>query len=153
MSTVAHPRQKGQTHTTQRGLDFAKELKHTNHGVWDVYQQIPQSKFGVGVAWASTLTPTLEIIQDVPFAWKMVKDVIKIKSCWYYICPLVVVKLLASFQPAVALWCVTSWFPPIFWTSLIPALRFTGYHVAIVRMFQNHFTTSNQRASGPNGHR
>jgi len=91
---------------TKRKSDLAGEFKHTKAGIWDVYEQIPTGKFGVNIPGISKLSRNLDIIEDLPFVWRMAKDVIKIKSCWYYLCLFTFVKALASLEPAVALWCV-----------------------------------------------
>ena len=88
----------------KRRSDLAKELKHTKAGIWDVYEQISTGKFGINIPGVSKVSRNLEFIQDLPFVWRMVKDVTKIKSCWYYLSLFVVVKVLASLEPAVALW-------------------------------------------------
>ena len=89
-----------------RRSDLAKEFKYTKAGIWDVYEQIPIGKYSINIPGVSNLSRNLEFIQDLPFVWRMVKDVTKIKSCWYYLCLYTVVKLLTSLEPAVALWCV-----------------------------------------------
>ncbi|KAF9650307.1 P-loop containing nucleoside triphosphate hydrolase protein [Thelephora ganbajun] len=88
----------------QRKSDLAKEFSHTKAGIWDVYEQIPTTKFGINIPVLLKLSRNLEIIQDLPFVWRMLKDVLKIKSCRYYLCLFIFVKTLASLQPAVALW-------------------------------------------------
>ena len=88
----------------QRKSDLAKEFKHTKAGIWDVYEQIPTGKFSINIPGVSKLPRNLEFVQDLPFVWRMVKDVIKIKSCWYYLCLFITVKFLASLEPAVSLW-------------------------------------------------
>lgn len=93
-------------HSTQRKSDFSKEFKHTKAGVWDVYEQIPHNKFGIHIPWIAKLTRNLEIFNDLPFIWKVVKDITDIKSCRYYLFLFILVKILLSLQPAVTLWCV-----------------------------------------------
>ena len=97
----------GDDDCAHRKSDLAKEFKHTKAGVWEVYEQIPASKIGISIPGISKLSHNLEIVGDLPFVWRMVKDVIKIKSCWYYLCLFTLVKVLASLEPAVTLWCVT----------------------------------------------
>lgn len=94
--------------STKRKSDLAKELKHTRAGVWDIYEQVPQNGFGFDLPWTSDLNPNLNAFGNLPLVWKVVKDVIKIKSCGYYLCLFILVKILLSLQPAVALWCVDS---------------------------------------------
>jgi len=109
MSTNTHPRSEKRPidddDRVQRKSDLAKELKHTKFGIWDVYEQIPTGKFGINIPGVSILPRNLEFVRDLPFVWRMVKDVIKIKSCWYYLSLFIAVKVLASLEPAVALWC------------------------------------------------
>ena len=108
----AHPHTKSERGTldgddsTKRKLDLAKEFKHIRTGVWDIYEQIPHSRIGFNVPWIPGLAPNLDVFGDLSFFWRMVKDVIKIKSCRYYLCLFILVKILLSLQPAVALWCV-----------------------------------------------
>jgi len=90
----------------KRKPEVAKEFKHTKAGIWDVYEHIPTVKFGTNIPGISKLSQNLGIIEDLPFVWRMVKDVIKIKSCCYYLCLIIFIKVLASLEPAVALWCV-----------------------------------------------
>jgi hypothetical protein len=92
--------------SAKRKSDLAKEFKLTKAGVWDMYEQTPHSKFGIDIPWLSKLTRNLEVIEDVPFVWRLVKDMRKMKSCWYYLFLFMLVKFLVALQPAVALWCV-----------------------------------------------
>jgi len=109
MSTNAQPgsekRPIGDDDRVQTKSDLAKELKHTKVGIWDSYEQIPMGKFGINIPGVPSLPRNLEFIWDLPFVWRMVKDVIKIKSCCYYLSLFIAVKVLASLEPAVELWC------------------------------------------------
>jgi hypothetical protein len=110
MSTYLHPKYEkralDEDRSPQKKSNFAKEFKHTKAGVWDVYEQIPHNKFGFNIPWISKLTRNLEIFNDLPFIWRVIKDVMNIKSCRYYLSLFILVKILLSLQPAVALWCV-----------------------------------------------
>jgi len=110
MLSTFHPKDEkralGGDDRAQRNADLAKEFKHTKAGIWDVYEQIPAGKFGINIPGASKLLRHFEFVEDLPFVWRMVKDVAKINSCCYYLCLFVFVKALASLEPAVALWCV-----------------------------------------------
>ena len=90
----------------RRKSDLAKEFKHTKAGIWDAYEQIPAGRLNINIPGVSKLAQGLEIVEDLPFVWRMVKDVATIKSCWYYLCLFTFVKLLVSLEPAVALWFV-----------------------------------------------
>ena len=85
--------------------DHAKEFKHLKIGVWDVYEQVPPKGFGNAVPGISKFTRGLGTFKDLPFFWRVLKDIAGIKSCWYYLGPFILVKVLLSLQPAVALWC------------------------------------------------
>lgn len=86
--------------------DLAREFKYTKAGIWDVFEQIPVSKFSVNIPGMSKLSRQFEFVGDLPFVWRMVGDVIKINSCWYYLSLFTMAKFLAALEPAVALWCV-----------------------------------------------
>ena len=86
--------------------DLAGEFKHTKAGIWEVYEQVSTGGIGTNIPGISKLYRNLEIVEDLPFVWRMVKDVIRIKSCWYYLSLFIFVKVLASLEPAVTLWCV-----------------------------------------------
>ena len=90
----------------RRKSDLAKEFKHTKTGIWDAYEQIPAGRLNINIPGVSKLAQGLEIVEDLPFVWRMVKDVATIESCWYYLCLFTFVKLLVSLEPAVALWFV-----------------------------------------------
>lgn len=86
--------------------DYTKEFKHRRVGVWDIYEQVPRKSFGITIPGISKLTRGLEIFKDLPFFWRVLKEVAGIKPCWYYLGPFILIKILLSLQPAVALWCV-----------------------------------------------
>jgi hypothetical protein len=90
----------------QTKSDLANEFKRTKAGIWEVYEQIPVGKTGFNIPGIPNLSHNLDILNDLPFVWRMLKDVVKIKSCWYYLCLYIFVKVLSSLEPAVALWCV-----------------------------------------------
>ena len=99
-------RAQGEGDGTQRKSDLSKEFKHIKAGIWDVYEQIQYSKFGFDIPWISGLGRNLEIVEDLPFFWRIIKDVTKIKMFWYHLSLFILVKILVSLQPAVTLWCV-----------------------------------------------
>ena len=111
MSTHPHPKSEKRAldddDSAKRKTDLAKEFKHTKAGVWDIYEQVTYSKFGFDAPFISKLSRNLELLDDLPFFWRALKDLAKIKSCWSYLCLYILVKILTSLQPAVALWYVT----------------------------------------------
>lgn len=90
----------------KRKAELAKEFKHTKAGIWDVYEQVPHSKFGFDIPWIEKVARNLEILDDLPFFWRMVKEIMGFKSCRYYLCLFILVKTLVSLEPAVTLWYV-----------------------------------------------
>jgi hypothetical protein len=110
MSTQPHPKSEKRAQDdedrAQRKADLAKEFRHIKAGIWDIYEQIPHSRFGIDIPWISNITRNLEIFEDLPFFWRVIKDVFRMKSCRYYLSLYILVKILLSLQPAVALWCV-----------------------------------------------
>lgn len=79
-------------------------VKHTRLGVWDLYEQIdPGISRLPGV---SEVARRLEVLNDLPYVWRMVKDVASIKSCRLYFLIYFIVELLSSLLPAVTLWFV-----------------------------------------------
>lgn len=91
---------------TQIISDIVKEFKHTDFGVWDVYEHIPHRRFGVDAHGMPTLPHHVGVIEDLPFVWRAVKDVIKTGPCLYHLSLFILVKFLASLIPAVELWYV-----------------------------------------------
>ena len=141
-----HPRPKVEEHVdrTRRKSALTAEFRRTSAGVWDVYEQIPRRKFGVGVPWISNLARNIDVVEDLPFVWRAMKDLLRIRACWYYLSLLVLVKILASIQPAVILWCVISRVPPLqSLTTSAQVHRSLAHHRAY---FQNLFLVSHQRS-------
>ena len=79
-------------------------VKHTRLGVWDLYEQVdPGITQLPGI---SGLTRRLEVLNDLPYVWRMLKDVASIKSCWLYFLIYCIVELLSALLPAATLWFV-----------------------------------------------
>ena len=105
-------------------------VKHTRLGVWDLYEQVDP-----GIArlpGVSGLARRLEVLNDLPYVWRMIKDVASIKSCWLYFPIYCIVELLFALLPAVTLWSVLC-------CSLLVNVhtnhRFSGQYLSIVRSF------------------
>lgn len=102
---------RGRGQKTRRGPKHGKfdpcdanTVKHTRLGVWDLYEQVdPGISRLPGV---SELARRLEVLNDLPYVWRMLKDVASIKSCWLYFLIYCIVELLSSLLPAVTLWYV-----------------------------------------------
>ena len=94
----------------------ANTVKHTRLGVWDLYEQID-----TGIArlpGVSGLARRLEVLNDLPYVWRMLKDVASIKSCWLYFPLYCIVEFLSALLPAVELWFVPGYSHPD--STLIP---------------------------------
>ena len=79
-------------------------IKHTRLGVWDLYEQVDPGI--VRLPGVSEVARRLEVLNDLPYVWRMLKDVASIKSCWLYFLIYCVVELLSSLLPAATLWFV-----------------------------------------------
>ena len=98
-------------HKTRRGSGHgsfdphdANAVKHTRLGVWDLYEQVDPGT--IRLPGVSEVVRRLEVLNDLPYVWRMLKDVASIKSCWLYFLIYCTVELLSSLLPAVTLWFV-----------------------------------------------
>lgn len=79
------------------------QVKHTRLGVWDLYKQkFPKIARVPGSWWA--FERRLEVFNDLPYVWRMLKDVASLKSCWTYLALYLVIEVLNALVPAVSLW-------------------------------------------------
>jgi hypothetical protein len=80
----------------------SKNIKHSRLGVWDLYEERhPELSRIPG---ASRAESYLEIGQGLPYLWRMVKDIRNIENCWLLLSMYIVVIIMSSLVPAVALW-------------------------------------------------
>jgi hypothetical protein len=105
-------------------------VKHTRLGVWDLYEQVDPGV--TRLPWVSKVARRLEVLNDLPYVWRMVKDVASIKSCWPYFLIYCIVELLSSLLPAVTLWFVRNHSLP---DNKLTHRRFSGHYLSIVRSF------------------
>jgi len=82
----------------------ANTVKHTQLGVWDLYEQVDPGI--IRLPGVSEAVRRLEVLNDFPYVWRMLKDVASIKSCWLYFLIYCIVELLSALLPAVTLWFV-----------------------------------------------
>ena len=105
-------------------------VKHTRLGVWDLYEQVDSGI--VRLPGVSGLARRLEVLNDLPYVWRMIKDVASIKSCWLHFLIYCIVELLSALLPAVTLWFVLG-------CNLLENThihhRFSGHYLSIVRSF------------------
>jgi hypothetical protein len=102
---------RGRNQKTRRGPshgsfdpDDANTVMHTRLGVWDIYEQVDPGI--IRLPWVSGLARRLEVLNDLPYVWRMLKDVASIKSSWLYFLIYCTVELLSALLPAVTLWFV-----------------------------------------------
>lgn len=80
-------------------------VKHSRIGVWDLYEEIaPRLGF---VGWP-TLQPLFDIIESLPYVWRMITDVASIRECNVLLLAYLTVELVTSLLPALSLWLVPS---------------------------------------------
>lgn len=77
-----------------------QNVKHTRIGIWDLYED-KHSQYMPG---SSRLETLLDIIPSVPYVWRMLNDLRKVNNLWPLLCMYLVVEVVASLVPAVALW-------------------------------------------------
>ena len=102
---------RGRNQKTRRGPshgsfdpDDTNTVMHTRLGVWDIYEQVDPGI--IRLPWVSGLARRLEVLNDLPYVWRMLKDVASIKSSWLYFLVYCTVELLSALLPAVTLWFV-----------------------------------------------
>lgn len=79
-----------------------QNVKHTRIGVWDLYEEVlPQFTNFPG---ASRFSRYFQMANDMPYIWRMIKDIGSIRACWFLLTFYLVVELFASLVPAVSLW-------------------------------------------------
>jgi hypothetical protein len=81
----------------------AKHVKHSHIGVWDLYEETQQPELA-HVPGASRLEPYLELVNSLPYVWRMIKDIGSIRACWFLLAAYLAIEFLASLLPAVSIW-------------------------------------------------
>jgi hypothetical protein len=84
----------------------AHRFKHTRVGIWDLYEERQSHLPRIHIPTSSISETYTQIIQNVPFLARMLKDVLSIKRCSMLLPTYLVVEVLTSLIPAVSLWCV-----------------------------------------------
>ncbi|KAH7911825.1 P-loop containing nucleoside triphosphate hydrolase protein [Hygrophoropsis aurantiaca] len=80
--------------------DLAR-IKHTRIGVWDLYEE---RQTDLPIPGSSKLETYAQMIQSLPYVWRMIKDIFSINRCWILLSLYLVVELISSLIPAVSLW-------------------------------------------------
>ena len=70
-------------------------IHHSNFGVWDLYQEEKKH---------ATLSQSTHFYHALPFLYKMIKDILSIPSCSFYLSAYICVELFSSLLPAISLW-------------------------------------------------
>jgi ABC-type multidrug transport system fused ATPase/permease subunit len=68
-------------------------IHHSNFGVWDLYQEEKHS-----------FSQKTHFYHALPFLYKMIKDILSIPSCSFYLSAYLCVELFSSLLPAISLW-------------------------------------------------
>jgi len=79
-----------------------KNVKHSKIGVWDLYEEIdPKLAHVPGSLWLESF---LELIDGLPYIWRMFKDLASMRSSWTLFAAYLIIRLMLSFLPALTLW-------------------------------------------------
>ncbi|KIK60401.1 hypothetical protein GYMLUDRAFT_225945 [Collybiopsis luxurians FD-317 M1] len=89
--------------------DDEKKVKYTRlNSVWELYEgysEDSQSGFSLLPTTVQlTLAPYLGLLENLPFVWKMLKDIGSIRACWFYLGLYLIGEFALSLIPAVQLW-------------------------------------------------
>ncbi|KAG6874168.1 hypothetical protein C0995_005586 [Termitomyces sp. Mi166 len=79
-----------------------KNVKHSRIGVWDLYEEIQPEL--AHVPGSSRLEPYFEIAQNLPYVWRMLRDIGSIRACWFHLVLYLIFECIASLIPAISLW-------------------------------------------------
>ena len=102
---MARMRRRGRHWTASKGTfdpEDSLRVKHTQIGVWDLYEEIqPELQHVPG---ATKLEQLHDIKQSLPYVWRMLKDIGSLKNCWMLLISYALVTVTLSLLPAVGLW-------------------------------------------------
>ncbi|PFH50719.1 hypothetical protein AMATHDRAFT_75408 [Amanita thiersii Skay4041] len=95
-------------HSSNRPAKFdpldSINVKHTHIGVWDLYEELQPSSNYLQ-QWSSSLRNSYyELITSLPYVWRMLKDIGRIRSCWSLLSLYLVIEISHSLLPAIQLW-------------------------------------------------
>ncbi|KAF5355839.1 hypothetical protein D9756_004318 [Leucocoprinus leucothites] len=76
-------------------------VKHSRIGVWDLYEEVTP-RLGL-VGWP-TFQPLLDVIENLPYIWRMLVDVTSIRECNILLVAYLCIELILSLLPALSLW-------------------------------------------------
>ena len=78
-------------------------VKHTRVGVWDLYEE-RNPKIVWRLPGFATIEHYADMLQNLPYVWRMLKDISSIPNCWLLLCCYLLVAFAHSLLPAVTLW-------------------------------------------------
>ena len=81
----------------------ATRIKHTRIGVWDLYEEKPTN---IPIPGTSRLETVSQMLQGLPYVWRMLKDICSIRRCLILMPLYLIVEVATSLIPAVSLWSV-----------------------------------------------
>ncbi|KAN0101039.1 P-loop containing nucleoside triphosphate hydrolase protein [Tylopilus felleus] len=79
----------------------AARVKHTRIGVWDLYEE---KQTNIPIPGASRLERASQMLEGLPYVWRMLKDICSIRRCLVLILLYLVSEVVASLIPAISLW-------------------------------------------------
>lgn len=82
----------------------ATRIKHTRIGVWDLYEE---KRSDIPIPGSSRLETASQMLQGLPYVWRMLKDICGIRRCLVLMLLYLTVEIVASLIPAVSLWSVS----------------------------------------------
>ena len=82
----------------------ADRVKHVRMGVWDLYEE-HEPKLA-NIPGSSRLEKYMDIMECLPYVGRMIRDVLSIPSCAFFLGLYVLCNLGQAFLPALGLWYV-----------------------------------------------
>lgn len=81
----------------------AMRIKHTRIGVWDLYEE---KHVDIPIPGASRLETASQMLRNLPYIWRMLKDICSVRRCLVLMLLYLAVEVAAALVPAVSLWSV-----------------------------------------------
>lgn len=77
-------------------------VKHTKVGIWDLYEE--RNPTLARIPFSARLERYLAASKDLPFLWRMLRDIGSMSSCWFLLICYALVEFLSAFIPAAKLY-------------------------------------------------
>lgn len=118
----------------------ARHIKHSRIGVWDFYEETQPEL--AHIPGSSLLETYLELVNGLPYVWRMLKDIGSIRACWSLLSMYLVIECIASLLPAVSLWWILSpFFLYVECWDIIKVFLTTAQHCKALPTFTNSYLT------------